>query len=251
MMTEMDRPERDAPPPVGGSSPPGDPAFVVAGRDEFDVRGRGGPTAEVLQRAIDLMTRTGPDADAAYQDALTEVRSQPPEGIAQMVAEVLREVPEENYLDRWSLVQVLSEVSPPGSEWVLRDVLSATLPPERSSEADYKSSTRGREVIIRTTAVEGLARLARQGSAEAVDVIVANLGHEDKTVRVACIVALNELGGDAEERGRAGILDEDRDLAPLRRTSVHDVPQFPGGDYVKNPETDDTPPPTPPAKSNS
>lgn len=119
------------------------------------------------------------------------------------------------------------------------------MPPERSTGSDYKMPTLAREAIIRMAAVDGLARLARDGSSEAVDILAANVANPERNVRLSCIVALNELNGEAAERGRSQVLDEDRDLQDLRRVSVFDIPQPAGGDYVKHPGSTDEPPEPP------
>jgi hypothetical protein len=193
------------------------------------------------------MSATGPTAETAYQDALDALRAQPPAEVRQMVTEVGRELPEEAYLERWSLVQLMADVNHADLLEFFEDVIRTPIPPERSSEADYKSTTRGREVIIRTTAVDGLERLAAEGSSRAVDVLLDHVAHDNSTVRTACIVALQELGGDAAERVRERVADEDRDLLEIRRVSVYDVPQPESGTYVRNPGVRDETPPEPPS----
>jgi HEAT repeat protein len=192
------------------------------------------------------MSASGPDAETAYQDALAAVRAQPAAEVRELVSDVLRELPEDAYLDRWSLVQLLADVGDPESVALFQDVIATPLPPERSSDVDYKFTTRGREIVIRTTAVDAVAGLAAQGSPEAVQCLLDNVGHENHTVRAACIVALNELGGEPAERARERVAHEDRELLELRRVNVYDVPQ-PDVDYVKHPGAHDETPPPPPS----
>jgi hypothetical protein len=205
-----------------------------------------GPVADALRRCLARMSATGPNAEAAYQEALAAVRQQPATAVGQLVSEMLRELPEEAYLDRWSLVQVLTDVGDLELVDVFRGVVTTPVPAERSLDTDYKFTTRAREVVIRTTAVEGLARLAAQGSAAAAECLLDNVTHENHTVRTACIVALNELGGELAEQARTRVADEDRGLLELRRTSVYDVPQPDADSYVKHPGAHDEPPPAPP-----
>ncbi|MGW5366245.1 hypothetical protein [Actinopolymorpha pittospori] len=185
----------------------------------------------------------------AYQEALRSVRAQPAADLRRLVLEVLRELRKEAYLDRWSLVQVLSDIRDPKAVAILREVIETPLPPERSSADDHKFTTTGREVIIRTTAVDGVARLAEDGSREAIGCLLDNVGHEDRTVRTACIVALSELGGEPAERLRERVAEEDRALLELRPVNIYDVPQPRAGEYVRDPGAHDAPPPAPPSSS--
>jgi HEAT repeat protein len=243
-----DKGTHNPPPQISGhDSSVSEPSFVVHGTRDLGLARRGGPVADALQQSIERMSATGPTAEAAYHDALGTLRSQPSAEVKDLAWRTLRELPEEAYLERWSLVQVLTDIKREELAEVFQDVIATPIPPERSSQADYKSSTRGREVIIRTTAIDGLARLAAEGSAEAVDSLVDNVTHENHTVRAASIVALQELGGDAAERALERVADEDRDLLELRSVNIYDVPQPKAGDYVKNPGVHDETPPSPPS----
>jgi HEAT repeat protein len=238
---------RDGPPRVNGQAYEApNPTFVVQGRRDLGIARHGGPVAEALRQSLDRMSAVGPDAETEYQAALATVRAQPAADVMQLASDVLAELPEDAYLDRLALVQVLTDVGDSELVALFREVITSPIPPERSSDADYKFTTRGREVIIRTTAVDGVARLAAEGSPEAVTCLLDNVTHENHTVRAACIVALQELGGEPAERARERVADEDRNLLELRRVSVYDVPQAAGGSYVRNPGVHDETPPPPP-----
>ncbi|MEO6712815.1 MAG: hypothetical protein ABIM89_05215, partial [Mycobacteriales bacterium] len=206
-----------------------DPTFGAAPEVGVDVRSYGGPASAPVQDVLDRMTRVGTRAADDYLQAVDNVRGQPSEEIVRVVGEALRNLPESEYLSRWGLVQVLNDIAVPGTEAVFRDTIETSMPPERGTGSDYKMPTLAREVLIRMAAVDGLAKLAADGSSEAVDILTANVTNPERNVRLSCIVALNELGGEASELGRARVLEEDRELQDLRRVSVYDVPQPAGG----------------------
>jgi hypothetical protein len=222
-----------------------DPTFAAEAQRDLGAILGSGPAGSALRQSVDRMSAIGPDAETAYQEAIAGVRSQPPDELRAAVTAAFRDLPDDAYLDRVSMVQVLTDVRDPSLVDVLRDVIAAPLPPERSTGEDYKYSTTAREVLIRTTAVDGVARLAAEGSAEAVDVLVDNVTHENHTVRAACVVALLELGGEPASRARDRIRDDDRDLLELRRARVQDVPQPDPGSEVRYPGAYDAPAPPP------
>lgn len=240
-MTSAEDP-RDPPRVTGQPRYVADPSFVVQNRRDLHLD-ESIPNA--LRQAIHRMSETGPNAETAYQAALDGLRSQSGAGANQVISAAIEELPEEAYLERLLLVQVAADVGEPELVELFRTVVTDPLPPERSSDADYKFTTRGREVIIRTTAVDGLARLAAEGSTIAVDYLLENVAHENRTVRAACVVALQGLGGAPASRVRERVGADDRDLLELRRMRVEDVPQPNAGTYVRHPGAKGDDPPRP------
>ena len=55
------------------------------------------------------------------------------------------------------------------------------------------------------TAVEGLRRLAASGHVSATRLLLKHLRHEQRSIRVACVMALKDLGGEAEAAMRTGL----------------------------------------------
>ena len=171
------------------------------------------------------MSAHGETADAEYQRALRRVKEQPGDTVAAKVGQALDALPEESYLDRWGLVQLMADVSLPATVDLFANVLSAPIPPESSAVRDHRYSTVGQEVVLRTTAVQGLRRLAASGQESATRLLLTHLRHEQRSIRVACVMALRDLGGDAEAAMREALADEDRYLLEIRRLRVADVPQ--------------------------
>ncbi|MGW2746588.1 hypothetical protein [Streptomyces sp. NPDC001450] len=185
------------------------------------------------------MSASGPHAERSYQEALDLVRSQPGTEVARALSEAVRELPEDAYLERLALAQVATDLRDGALEEFLRLVVAAGLPPERGSADGHGFSTRAREVVIRMIAVEGLARLAADGSAAAAESLLAAVAHENRTVKAAAVAALQELGGEYEERLREATAPEDRELLKTRRLRIEDVPQPEGGTHVNHPGAGD------------
>jgi hypothetical protein len=196
---------------------------------------RGGDPERAVLEAIRRMNGSGDAAEQDYQRALGRVREYPGDVVAALARDGCRSLPEEAYLDRWALVQLLTDLAMPATVDVLDRVLSTPVPPERSSDVDHRYSTVGQEVVLRTTAVEALRRLALAGEERAARVLLGHIGHEHRSVRVAIVLALQELGGEAEESMLAALPEEDQYLLEIRRFDPGDVPQPTAVDHIRSP----------------
>jgi hypothetical protein len=221
-----------------GEPPRGDirrpQSFVVQGRRDLESTMGKSPTADVLRSALARMSGIGPTAEAAYQEGLRAVQSRPTEEVKALIAEALRSLPEEAYLDRWALVQLSTDLRQSELIDLLDDTISTPIPAERSSDADYKSSTVAQESLIRISAVEGLVRLAAEGSTEAVNALLRHVSHEHRTIKEACVLGLKDLDKSVQTRLRAAVSEEDQDLLELHRAEVRDIPQPVVDEFVKN-----------------
>lgn len=147
------------------------------------------------------------------------------------------------YLDRWSLVMLIVELGHRDSCRFFAEVLDAYIPEERSVDP-HSMSTVGEEVIIRTTAVEGLERLAADGSEDAVEVLLANTGHDNFSVRRAAVQALVATGDESMPKRLAELLpSRHRELLGIERRDVRSVEQAQGGLFLKQGGDDGAPAP--------
>jgi hypothetical protein len=193
-----------------------------------------------------LMNAAGDGAEQAYQDRLEQLRGDD-EAVVAAVRATYDALPEQEYLERWGAVQLLTDLRLPGSVEVLKSVLSQPIPPERSPDPAHGVSTVGEEVMIRTTAVEALARLAAAGDQAAVDTLRDNVSHEAFSVRRAAVQAIGELGDEQQVAYVRRTLGEEQAslLLGIRRLDVREVPQAEGGRFLKP----DQPPPPPDSTS--
>ncbi|UUV31120.1 hypothetical protein NQK81_41270 [Amycolatopsis roodepoortensis] len=202
---------------------------------------------ELVTQATETMAASGEDAERNYQRSLDRLRERADDVVPALGAQY-DALSEEQYLERWGLVQLLTDLRHPAAASVLENVLRQPIPPERSDDPAHGISTVGEEVIIRTTAVEALARLASAGDSAAKELLLRQVRHEVFTIRRAAVQAIAE-SGDTELTGRvreelSGT--EDERLLNIRRVDVRGVPQAVGGRHVKDSRADDVPPPEPP-----
>jgi hypothetical protein len=153
------------------------------------------------------------------------------------------DLPEEAYLDRWSLVMLVVELLGEGAVDFFNEVVASSIPEEKSKNS-HSFSTVGEEVMIRTTAVEGLERLAVQGNQAAIEVLFRNIHHEVFSVRRAATQSLLATRDeDIRKRLAVELPERYQDLLEIRRVPVQEAEQAEGGLFVKSQDTDSLPPP--------
>ncbi|WP_410659969.1 HEAT repeat domain-containing protein [Amycolatopsis sp. lyj-112] len=202
---------------------------------------------ELVTQAAETMAASGEDAERNYQRSLDRLRERAEE-VASAVGEQYDALAEDQYLERWGMVQLLTDLRHQATVPALENVLRQPIPPERSDDPAHGISTVGEEVIIRTTAVEALARLASSGDSAAKELLLRQVRHEVFTVRRAAVQAIAESGDtDLTARVREELSGtEDEQLLNIRRVDVRGVPQAVGGRFVKDSQDDAAPPPEPP-----
>jgi hypothetical protein len=176
----------------------------------------------VIVNAINRMGGVGDDAEENYRRALRSLTKWGP-----------GDLPEDRYLDRWSLVQLLVELRYPEAVEPLNRIIAARIPAEKFRKS-HDMSTVAEEVTIRTTAVEGLVRLSADGVAEAREMLLKHAGHRTFSIRRACVQGLMQTGTDDDKRKLRRLLKERKEegLLKIRRVDVRSVPQAIGGRFV-------------------
>lgn len=179
-------------------------------------------------RLIDIigaMTSSGERADVRYRRSLT--RASRDSGFVTLVARTAATLEEEAYEERWALTQLLVDLESPDAAEALTDLVRAPIPPEKSKDPSHGLSTVTEEVILRTTAIEGLARLQRQ-EVDTTDTLLETIsGSEYVSLRRAAWFALVDGGrDDAVERARSILTDRDEAwITELKRIPVEEAPQ--------------------------
>ncbi len=198
------------------------------------------PLNEKIVAAINLMGGVGDNAEAEYQTGLETLRAVAEEAVPIIVAEY-NDLPEIQYLDRWSLIQLLAELKHPMSLPDLDEILSSSIPPERS-KAPHTFSTRREEIIIRTTAVEAITQIAAEKNREAIDLLLKHTQHENFSVKRAAIQSYLTVG---EKNARKVLLEKlpksDHYILDIRREDVRKIPQPQVEKIPRQPEIDDLP----------
>jgi HEAT repeat protein len=179
---------------------------------------------ELIKDAINRMGGVGSNAEAEYQASLEKLRPLAKK-IVPLIAEVYRNLPEKQYIDRWSLVQLLNELREPSSLSILDEIVSSPIPPERS-KSPMGISTRGEETMIRTTAIEAIAQIAAGGDRDAAEMLLKHVKNESFSVKQAAIQAYRSLGREDTQKVLLKALPEkDHLLLGIQRKDVREVPQ--------------------------
>lgn len=172
----------------------------------------GREVGSIIETALEAIAGGGEDAEVRYQRALTELRHQP-EPVSQELAATYRSLNEDQYMQRWGMVQLLTDLRTAGSVPALEDVLQQPIPGEQAVDPAHGFSTLGEELMIRTAAVEALARLVSDGDRSAGEVLLKHIQHDAPSIRRAVVRAIlgtadHELAGRVREAlARPGRMD--------------------------------------------
>ena len=200
----------------------------------------------LLQEAVQRMNGLGEDAESKYQQALAALRETGREAIDALGKE-FAVLAEDQYVNRWATVQLLTDLQDPRALDVLDKIISSPMPAERSH--DPHSSTAGREVVIRTTAVEAVARLAAGGSVEARQTLLKHARHSVRSVKITAAVAyLEEAGSRGRKELLRRMLKSDHWILDIRRMHPREIPPIEGHRFLppkSPPEATTAPRPVP------
>jgi hypothetical protein len=156
------------------------------------------PAGNLVREHVRASMGHGEDAEAQYQQSLTTLRAEPEAG--QILYNAYRKVAPENYFYRNMIVEALKQLRSEGSLAYLNEIAADKIPADREPE-NAEIDTRQDEVVIRVTAVEGIALLAADSLAEAERSLRQLIGHEDLTVRqMATRGYLQSPFGNREEK---------------------------------------------------
>jgi hypothetical protein len=200
------------------------------------------PLARLIVDVVNKMGAFGEDAEELYRAALDHLRHSSRK-VVKIIVDELADLPAEQYLDRWSLVQLLAELRDPASLRALDSILDSKIPPETSSDLHSFSSV-GEEVMIRTTAVEALTRMAANGNTHALALLLKHTRHPNFSVKRAAVQGYLAHGGpNARKELRRVMPTEDYHILRIQRVDVRDVPQAHGGLHLVCRDAQDDGPP--------
>jgi len=197
----------------------------------------------LIVEAVNRMGGAGEEAEQEYRRALERVAQRADDAVDVIVAEY-EALPEDSYVDRWSLVYLLAELRTPKAAAALTRIVGSRIPAERH-KGSHDFSTVAEEVMIRTTAVEGLVRLSRDGHEEARKSLLRHARNRTFSIRRASVQGLIETGSDSDKRELRALLKErgDEELLKIKRIDVREAPQATGGRFVVPREREGEPPP--------
>ena len=94
----------------------------------------------VIVDAINRMGGVGDDAEENYRRALRSLTKWGP-GVLDVIVAEYDDLPEDRYLDRWSLVQLLVELRYPEAVKPLNRIIAARIPAEKARKSQASSCT--------------------------------------------------------------------------------------------------------------
>lgn len=200
------------------------------------------PLNDKLTETVNRMGGIGADAEHKYRKSLAEL-SKAAKEVTAIIATEYEQMPSDQYLDRWSLVQLLTDLNEPSTISALEQIVSSKIPPEKS-EDPHSFSTVGEEVIIRTTAIEGITQLAAVGDERAKELLLKHATNDNFSIKRAAIQGYLTYGGkDARDILLKTLPEQDHSILDIQRTDVRRVPQAQGGLHIVNRDKDELPPP--------
>ncbi|MCE8428003.1 MAG: hypothetical protein J5U19_06425 [Candidatus Methanoperedens sp.] len=189
-----------------------------------------GETRAYVEDFLRAAYQSGPNAVFEYEHALAVIRKAPQEVVVE-ITRALGECQSYDYSRRWALIFAAGELRHRAALPLLVTIVKEPLPSEPQPPS-HGFSIVGEETILRTTAIDGIGHLARDGDEEAVAALLRALRHPSISMRRAAAQALLSTKGESELRQRimAYLPPEEHFLLELKPTNVMEVPQ------VENPE---------------
>ena len=193
-----------------------------------------GPATTALANFLEAANSVGVDAEERFKAARLRLRRNPEDAVL-AIAKALTGCRRRDYPLRWALVYAATQLDHGAAVPLLRELVLAPIPPEESSEP-HSFSTVGEETVLRTTAVEGLGRLAVSGNRKALDSLFKFLTIPSVSIRRASVLAI--LRKDRRLRGRISeqLPFDQRYLVDIVPKRVTDVPQVNPRLHLKRPE---------------
>lgn len=183
------------------------------------------PDGRRLQRLLEATEGVGDDADAYYEETLAEAREHAG-GVLVEVARALGDCHDDDYPMRWSLTYAAASIGGKKALPLLENVARTPVPEEVSPDPHSFSSVE-EETIIRTTAVDGISDLAREGNDAAENILLDLLNSPSFSIRRAAVIGLkaSPRGEELVERIASCLPEDERFLLELRRVDVKRVDQ--------------------------
>jgi hypothetical protein len=165
-------------------------------------------------------------ADARIGEAIEALRGEPEFAVIE-IARALGETKLENYPARMGLILAANALEHEQALPLLVSIAETPIPTEASPPGHGLGAT-AEEVILRTTAVDGIGRLARQGTASALSALISLAESPVFSIRRASVhAALVARPRDKTTRQRLleSLPSSQHFLLDLKAPSVAEVPQ--------------------------
>lgn len=193
----------------------------------------------MIVETINAMGAFGDDADKNYQKLVRQLREN--NDAVSILTDEYASIDESQYLDKWSLIELLGEIGNEKALDFLNQVASEKLPREKSKDP-HSFSTVGEEIMIRTTSIDAISKLANKGVKRAGESLLKHVQNANFSIKRAAVQAFLEVGGkDSLETLRKELPKDFHYVLEIQRTDVRKVPQAEGGLFVKTNDKDNLP----------
>lgn len=186
-----------------------------------------GPLDARISRYLRTLYAVADDADDRHTRALDELRRDPAETVVALARADASSEPRD-YPRRWALIYATTRLDHDVALPYLRALILNPFPAEDMRDPHARTVAR-EETILRTTAIEGIGRLAQRGNKGALDALFEFLDIPSISIRRASIQTLLSVEPGYRERIAERLPADFRYLLDVRATPVTKVPQ------VKNP----------------
>jgi len=167
--------------------------------------GSSGPSAEeaaprapdpsaLIAQYVERLNEVGDEQRAELQAPLRALRALPGDEVARAVEKAFEEAPADDFMARWSLVEMLRAVRTPAATALLARIARAPQPERAPGSADGLGEAE-LEVLVSVRALEGLRDLAVDGHAPALQALRGALDLPDRHRRVIAVQGLLDAGG--------------------------------------------------------
>jgi len=178
------------------------------------------PADPAIANHFATMFEVGPDADARYQESLEQLRTVP--GATENLISRYKALGDANPSERWQVVETLRALADPAA---LKFLVPLARSPAPVDEGVEEGGRHGIEVIIRATATDAVAAIAKQRNGEAEQALLELLKSPEITVRRRAVRGYLDLGNVQERQKRLMSLlpRADHDLIAITPTEVRSV----------------------------
>jgi hypothetical protein len=195
---------------------------TLSSRGPTDARDQGQLDARI-SRYLRTLYAAGDDADERHARALDELRREPAEAVIALARAEASSKPRD-YPRRWALVYATTRLDHDAALPYLRALVLNPLPAVDMPDPHARTVSR-EETILRTTAIEGIGRLAQRGNKGALDALLEFLDIPSISIRRASIQTLLSVEPGYRERIAERLPADFRYLLDVRATPVTNVPQ--------------------------
>jgi hypothetical protein len=186
-------------------------------------RAQSGPFSQRLERYLSTLYATGEDVEKQHERALEYLRRDAAEVVIAIV-KASSSCESADYPRRWALVYAAARLEDEAALPYFRELVLTPIP-ESGHPVGHRNTATREETILRTTAVDGVARLATRGDRRAFDMLHEFLQVPSISIRRASVQAILAVDPEARDRLAELLPPEQRFLLDVKQISVSETPQ--------------------------